>query len=92
MLINKSHLEGVGISPDLASQYISMLNRSCPSVTIKSTSKGIYRQGRQPTKNFELTYALKIARGYEWSLQDKVNTTKWRELRQALDKIKKEKK
>ena len=88
MLINKLHLQGVGVESVTASRYIAMLNRTCPSTTIKPTDKSKYMQGAQPTKNFDLDYALKITREYELSTNDKCNTTEWRDLREALDKIK----
>lgn len=88
MLVNKSHLQGVGVEPVLASRYIKMLNRSCPSTTIKPTNKSKYVQGAQPTKNFDLDYALKITREYEFSTNEKCNTDEWRDLREVLDKIK----
>jgi len=85
MLVNKSHLEAVGVESVIASRYIAMLNRTCPSTTIKTTK---FRQGRQPTKNFNLAYALKIAREYEFSTNGRCHTDEWRDLREVLDKIK----
>lgn len=93
MLVNKIDLENVGVESVTASRYINMLNRSCPAVTIKALIPSRGRgYGRSPSRHFDIDYALKIAREYEFSSNVKVNNDDWRDLREALDKIKKDKK
>lgn len=87
MLINKSHLEAVGVPSKLASRYVLMLNRTMQSTMIKPTEKGQFRQGRQPTKYFNLNVAIGIATEYKNSQYPLVKTEDWEALYEALLKI-----